>query len=78
MSNFNNSVDELLEHKKSLYKKMYELEDAINNIKEDLSSTNVEIFSKCNHNWVRDWEADSGCRKICSICNLYANPHCNF
>tara|TARA_Y100000389_G_C17443656_1_gene510220 strand:- start:1718 stop:1948 length:231 start_codon:yes stop_codon:yes gene_type:complete len=70
-------VEKLLNHKHNLHKKMYELEDAINKIRKEISSTNIDIFSTCEHKWVRDWEVDSGCKKICCICNLSANPNYN-
>ena len=72
-------VKELIDHKNSIYKEIYELEARIKSLKVEISDTNKKIFSTCNHNWVRDWDApfDSHCKHICSICKLYANPHYN-
>ena len=72
-------VKELIDHKNSIYKEINELEARIKSLKVEISDTNKKIFSTCNHNWVRDWDApfDSHCKRICSICKLYANPHYN-
>ena len=72
-------VKGLIDHKNSIYKEIYELEARIKSLKVEISDTNKKIFSTCNHNWVRDWDApfDSHCKRICSICKLYANPHYN-
>jgi len=72
-------VKELIEHKNSIYKEIYELEARIKSLKVEISDTNKKIFSTCKHNWVRDWDApfDSHCKRICSFCKLYANPHYN-
>ena len=72
-------VKELIDHKNSIYKEIYELEARIKSLKVEISDTNKKIFSTCKHNWVRDWDApfDSRCKKICSFCKLYANPNYN-
>ena len=71
-------VKELIDHKNNLSR--YLCYGAKNQItKVEISATNKKIFSTCKHNWVRDWDApfDSHCKKICSFCKLYANPHYN-
>ena len=72
-------VNTLIDHKNSIYKEIYQLEARIKSLKVEITDTNKKIFSTCNHNWVRDWDApfDSHCKTICSICNLYANPNYN-
>ena len=72
-------VKELIDHKNSIYQDIYAMERRIESLKVEISDTNKKIFSTCNHNWIRDWDApfDSHCKRICSICKLYANPHYN-
>ena len=72
-------VKELIDHKKSIYKEIYQLEARIKSLKFKISDTNKKIFSTCKHNWVRDWDApfDSHCKRICSFCKLYPNPNYN-
>ena len=72
-------VKELVDHKNSICKEIYQLEARIKSLKVEISDTNKKIFSTCKHNWVRDWDApfDSHCKRICSFCKLYANPHYN-
>lgn len=72
-------VNQLIEHKNNTYQKIYDMERQILKLKDEISSTNKKIFSTCNHNWVRDWDAsfDCHCKRICSICKLYPNPNYN-
>ena len=72
-------VKDLIEKKNNIYKKIYEMEAHIVSLKKDITTTNKKIFSTCNHNWVRDWDAsfDCHCKRICSICKLYPNPNYN-
>lgn len=72
-------VNQLIEHKNNTYQKIYDMERQIQKLKDEISSTNKKIFSTCNHNWVRDWDAsfDCHCKRICSICKLYPNPNYN-
>ena len=72
-------VKELIDHKNSIYKEIYARSKSIKSLKVKLAIRIKKIFSTCNHNWVRDWDApfDSHCKRICSICKLYANPHYN-
>ena len=72
-------VNQLIEHKNNTYQKIYDMERQIQKLKDEISSTNKKIFSTCNHNWVRDWDAsfDCHCKRICSICKLYLNPNYN-
>ena len=55
------------------------MEAHIVSLKKEITTTNKKIFSTCNHNWVRDWDAsfDCHCKRICSICKLYPNPNYN-
>ena len=72
-------VQVLIEHRNNKYKEIYAMEKKIRELKNEISPTNKKIFSTCKHNWVRDWDApfDSRCKRICSFCKLYANPHYN-
>ena len=72
-------VQVLIEHRNIKYKEIYAMEKKIRELKNEISATNKKIFSSCKHNWVRDWDApfDSRCKRICSFCKLYANPHYN-
>ena len=50
-------VQELIDHKNSIYQDIYAMERRIKSLKVEISDTNKKIFSTCKHNWVRDWDA---------------------
>ena len=58
---------------------IYQHEREIRKLRASIKKERKVLYNVCKHEWYRDYTEpfDSICKKVCKICNLYANPYCN-
>jgi len=61
----------------NLKTRVFRLYNEIDDLKQEISSIESELWHSCQHEWVRDpWaNFDDLCKHICNHCGLYKNDY---
>ena len=76
-SGYNNTVQNLVDSRKSNTNTICELNRRIEILREDNTSIEKELWTECEHEWERDWDVafDDRCKYKCKTCQLWRNRY---